>query len=206
MDFIDESDKRQEEVQKISVEHTKRILGGNVGMLCYDVSTLYFETAQKDILRDNGFSKDGKYYQRKYGDKARLILGYSSDRAKKDAHNREEGVARLRKSYASGKITKSQVNKRGYNKFLEISKDVEVIIRAYGIQVEYMRSLPLHFSQQEINTQNGEYSDFQYHLCLTPGLSSHLLAMGETVKVLEPVELKEDIKKRLLATLSNYDS
>ena len=28
----------------------------------------------------------------------------------------------------SGKITKSQVNKRGYNKFLEISKDVEVII------------------------------------------------------------------------------
>ena len=106
----------------------------------------------------------------------------------------------------SGKITKSQVNKRGYNKFLEISKDVEVIIRAYGIQVEYMRSLPLHFSQQEINTKNGEYSDFQYHLCLTPGLSSHLLSMGETVKVLEPVELKEDIKKRLLATLSNYDS
>ena len=34
----------------------------------------------------------------------------------------------MRKSYASGKITKSQVNKRGYNKFLEISKDVEVII------------------------------------------------------------------------------
>ena len=72
--------------------------------------------------------QDGKYYQRNYGDKARLILGYSSDRAKKDAHNREDGVARLRKSYASGKITKSQVNKRGYNKFLEISKDVEVII------------------------------------------------------------------------------
>lgn len=219
---------RREEVQKISVEHTKRILGGNVGLLFYDVTTLYFETAQKDILRDNGFSKDGKtaesqivlgllvsrdgyplsycvfngkqyegytmipiiddfiqrfslddfvvvadaglmskrnvqlledagykyiigarihteseatkkwilkqekvngkFYQRKYGDNARLILGYSSDRAKKDAHNREEGVARLRKSYASGKITKSQVNKRGYNKFLEISKDVEVII------------------------------------------------------------------------------
>ena len=51
---------RREEVQKISVEHTKRILGGNVGLLFYDVTTLYFETAQKDILRDNGFSKDGK--------------------------------------------------------------------------------------------------------------------------------------------------
>ncbi len=48
--------------------------------------------------------------------------------AKKDAHNREKGVARLRKSYASGKITKASVNKRGYNKFLEISKDVDVVI------------------------------------------------------------------------------
>ena len=35
-------------------------------------------------------------------------------------------MARLRKAYKSGTITKSQVNKRGYNKFLEISKDIEV--------------------------------------------------------------------------------
>ena len=30
--------------------------------------------------------------------------------------------------YKTGRITKSQVNKRGYNKFLEISKDIEVVI------------------------------------------------------------------------------
>ena len=72
--------------------------------------------------------EDGKYHERKHGDNARLIIGYSTDRAKKDAHNREKGVARLRKSYASGKITKASVNKRGYNKFLEISKDVDVVI------------------------------------------------------------------------------
>ncbi|MDD6738077.1 MAG: hypothetical protein PUE03_07875 [Prevotella sp.] len=72
--------------------------------------------------------EDGKYHERKHGDNARLIIGYSTDRAKKDAHNREKGVARLRKSYASGKITKTSVNKRGYNKFLEISKDVDVVI------------------------------------------------------------------------------
>lgn len=46
----------------------------------------------------------------------------------KDAYNRERGVARLRKAYSSGKLTKAQVNRRGYNKFLEISKDVEVAI------------------------------------------------------------------------------
>ena len=31
-----------------------------MGLLFYDVTTLYFETAQKYILRDNGFSKGGK--------------------------------------------------------------------------------------------------------------------------------------------------
>ncbi len=37
-------------------------------------------------------------------------------------------IVRLRKAYKTGRITKSQVNKRGYNKFLEISKDIEVVI------------------------------------------------------------------------------
>ena len=34
----------------------------------------------------------------------------------------------MRKAYKSGRITKNQVNKRDYNKFLEISKDIEVVI------------------------------------------------------------------------------
>ena len=70
----------------------------------------------------------GKFHEHKYGESGRLIIGYSEDRARKDAYNREKGVLRLRKAYASGKITKSSVNKRGYNKFLEISKDVDVVI------------------------------------------------------------------------------
>ena len=47
---------------------------------------------------------------------------------RRDAYNRDRGIARLRKAYKTGRITKSQVNKRGYNKFLEISKDIEVVI------------------------------------------------------------------------------
>ena len=58
----------------------------------------------------------------------RLIVSYSEKRAKKDAYNRTRGIARLRKAYKSGHITKQQVNKRGYNKFLEISKDIDVSI------------------------------------------------------------------------------
>ncbi|MDR2138497.1 MAG: IS1634 family transposase, partial [Tannerella sp.] len=64
----------------------------------------------------------------KYSNGERLILSYSHTRAKKDAYNRERGIARLHKACKSGKLTKQQVNKRGYNKFLEISKDVRVTV------------------------------------------------------------------------------
>ena len=57
-----------------------------------------------------------------------MILGYSEQRAKKDAHNREKGIKRLEKEYKSGSITKDKINKRGYNKFLEMSDNVEVKI------------------------------------------------------------------------------
>jgi hypothetical protein len=54
---------QQEEIQQISVEHTKRILGGTIGLVFYDVTTLYFETDYSDELRERGFSKDGRHAQ-----------------------------------------------------------------------------------------------------------------------------------------------
>ncbi|MDR2839976.1 MAG: transposase, partial [Paludibacter sp.] len=59
---------------------------------------------------------------------SRLIVGYSENRAKKDRYNREKGIKRLEKEYKSGSITKDKVNKRGYNKFLEISDDIKAAI------------------------------------------------------------------------------
>lgn len=51
---------QMELVQQISVEHTRKIFGGKIGLMFYDVTTLYFETADMDVLREPGFSKDGK--------------------------------------------------------------------------------------------------------------------------------------------------
>lgn len=48
-------------VQQISYEHTKKILGGRISVVFYDVTTLYFETDEQDELRRTGFSKDGKH-------------------------------------------------------------------------------------------------------------------------------------------------
>ena len=77
-------------------------------------------------------------------------------------------------------------------------KPQKVVVRVFGVHVEYMRSLPLHFSQQEIKTEHKEYSDFEYQLCLTPELTSQLLAMGEKIEVMEPIGLRGEIRKRLL--------
>ncbi|MEO8852656.1 MAG: IS1634 family transposase [Ginsengibacter sp.] len=219
---------QKDKVQEISIDHTKKVLGGKVGLMFYDVTTLYFETDYEDGFRENGFSKDGKHSQpqlvlgllvskdgyplsyslfpgKQYegytmipivedfvkrfdlGDdfvvvadsglmnktniellesggyqyiigarikgesekikkwvlslehqddvfhetrkgNARLIIGYSEKRAKKDKYNRDRGITRLKKTYKSGKITKDNINKRGYNKFLEISDNIHVTI------------------------------------------------------------------------------
>ena len=80
----------------------------------------------------------------------------------------------------------------------------KVRIRVYGKQVEYLRTLPLHRSQEEVLTKHEQFSEFQYRLCLNPELSTQLLAMGENVEVLEPMELREEIKRRLEECLTKY--
>ena len=224
---------QQEKIQQISVAHTQKILGGKIGLVFYDVTTLYFESDYGDEFRTPGFSKDGKhsqpqvvlgllvsaggyplayslfngsqyegytmlpivedfvrrfelsdfvivadsglmnqknidllqsggykyiigakiksenaeikswilslekrdstFYEMHKSEKCRLIVGYSENRAKKDAYNREKGVRRLKKAYSQGRITKENINKRGYNKFLEISDHVDVSINEQKI-------------------------------------------------------------------------
>lgn len=58
MDKLDES--MCDKVQRVSVEHTTRILGGRIGLVFYDVTTFYFESSKEDGLRAIGFLKDGK--------------------------------------------------------------------------------------------------------------------------------------------------
>ena len=54
------------------------------------------------------------------GNGQRLLVGYTEDRARKDAYNREKGIRRLEKAYRRGTLTKDNINKRGYNKFLKM--------------------------------------------------------------------------------------
>lgn len=222
------SDSQHEIVQDISVMHTKAVLGNHIGVLFYDVTTLYFEADYEDDLRKTGFSKEGRHsnpqiilgllvsiggyplaycihegnkyeghtmlpivneFVRKYsledfvvvadsglmnndnineleangykyiigakikneskaikqwilnqpkidrrmveydkGGGRRLLVGYTDDRARKDAYNRDKGIRRLEKAYKRGTLTKDNLNKRGYNKFLKMDGNVTVTI------------------------------------------------------------------------------
>jgi len=226
--YLDKLQQSQKErIQQISFTHTKHILSGDISIVFYDVTTLYFESDNPDELRRSGFSKEGKHanpqillgllvsidgyplayeifegnkfeghtmlpvvdtFKQKYGiDKLvvvadaglmsetnveeliekgyefilgariknesnlikekilsmrlkdgeivvlekgslRLIINYSQARAKKDKQNREKGLLKLQKKIASGKLTKSHINNKGYNKYLKMEGEVSVSI------------------------------------------------------------------------------
>jgi len=48
-------------IEKISYQHTIKILGGEINVVFYDVTTLYFEIDNEDAIRKRGFSKEGKH-------------------------------------------------------------------------------------------------------------------------------------------------
>ena len=58
----------------------------------------------------------------------RLVLSCTEKRARKDAHNRQRGLARLQKKMAGGRLTKQNINNRGYNKYLKMEGEVTISI------------------------------------------------------------------------------
>ncbi len=82
-------------------------------------------------------------------------------------------------------------------------KPTTVKIRVYGEQAEYILSLPLHASQKEID-KKPDYADFQYFVLITYDFVQELLSHGENIEVLEPVRLREEIKRHAEAMLKFY--
>ncbi len=66
--------------------------------------------------------------------KTKLVISYSESRAKKDRLNREKGIKKLEKQIKSGKLNKSSINNRGYNKFLKLEGDTKVSINTEAIE------------------------------------------------------------------------
>lgn len=83
------------------------------------ILSLNLEDGQSSIIKKGGL---------------KLIITYSDQRAKKDKYNREKGLKRLEKNLRTGRLTKSSINNRGYNKFLEMDGEVQIKINQEKIE------------------------------------------------------------------------
>ena len=78
-----------------------------------------------------------------------------------------------------------------------------VVIRAYGMTPNYIRTLPLHASQKEIQ-RTEEYTDFSYDIRPTYDFINELCSYHKGIEVLEPQDFREKIRDYLVETLSRY--
>jgi transposase len=51
----------KDEVEDITFEYSRKVLRGHIGIVFYDITTLYFEASEEDDWRVAGYSKDGKH-------------------------------------------------------------------------------------------------------------------------------------------------
>lgn len=73
------------------------------------------------------------------------------------------------------------------------NKKLETIrIKVYGMHVQYIRALPLHHSQCEIETTE-DYSIFEYRMKPTLDFRQELLSRGADVEVLAPLTFREEM-------------
>lgn len=84
------------------------------------------QAIKDEIIGLNQKNGDVKVINKDNG--VRLIVSMSDKRAKKDAITRKKGLMRLEKWYATGKLTKTSINNRGYNKYLKMDGEVKVEI------------------------------------------------------------------------------
>ena len=81
---------------------------------------------------------------------------------------------------------------------------VETIkLKVYGLQRYYLRSLPLHSSQQEIESAD-DYSIFRYQVRPTFDFRQALLSQGSEVEVLEPIAFREEMENEIQNMKNRY--
>ncbi|NJK72353.1 MAG: IS1634 family transposase [Synechococcaceae cyanobacterium SM2_3_60] len=88
----------------------------------------------RDKILKLDFAKEKRHLIERDG--LKLVVTYSEDRAKKDRYNREKGLARLEKLLKSGKLTKSSINNKGYNKFLKMEGDVTLAVDSEKVTLD----------------------------------------------------------------------
>ena len=124
------------------------------------------------------------------------------------------------KSFALDRLTKLEILKKEFefpkdfdvNEYYRYSfgiigpngqKPVEIILSFDPFQGKYVKSLPLHHTQQ-IVTDNDKEMIIKLKLCLTHDLLMELLSFGANMKVIKPKSLADQIKRAHAKALGQY--
>ena len=78
-----------------------------------------------------------------------------------------------------------------------------IVLLAYEHAADYLRTLPLHESQREIEGDD-ESTLFEYHLKPTLDFYQLVLAQGDQVEVLEPETVREEMRNFAKNMLDYY--
>lgn len=82
-------------------------------------------------------------------------------------------------------------------------KPEKLRIKVYGSQVDYVRALPIHESQEEVET-NTDWSIFEYRLIPCYNFYQQLLWHREKLEVIEPLYVRDELKSIINKMLANY--
>jgi predicted DNA-binding transcriptional regulator YafY len=81
---------------------------------------------------------------------------------------------------------------------------VTIRIRVYGTQTDYVRALPLHESQREME-RNDEWTDFEMDLVPCYNFYQQLLWHREKLEVLSPSSVRDELHNIIRQTLTLYE-
>lgn len=108
MDLVDNS--AIDKIKQLSYQYSKNLLDEKINIVFYDCTTLYFESFTEDELKENGYSKDGKFNQSQvllavmvtqYG----LPIGYELyEGSKFEGHTLDKALERLHQQYKIDKL------------------------------------------------------------------------------------------------------
>ena len=82
-------------------------------------------------------------------------------------------------------------------------KPERILIKVYSTQVEYIKKLPIHESQKEIEATD-EWSIFEYRIIPCFNFYQQLLWHRERIEILEPKSIRDEMKRIIENMLNHY--
>ena len=124
--------------------------------------------------------------------------------AEPDNHHHGQSVFALERMLPSKKITADEYFDGSFGvNHSDDQKPERILIKVYSTQVEYIRALPIHESQKEIET-TGEWSIFEYRLVPCYNFYQQLLWHREKIELLEPMYVRDEMKKVIETMIAKY--